>query len=81
MFLAEEAAKSAGGFQFFDIFIIVFTVLIAVGLLRLVKAKDRNKFALGFTTVCLLVFLAVDFLMVLNWFGELQNFQSALFSK
>ena len=79
MFLAEEAAKSTATFSYFDIFMIVFTLLIAWGLFRLVKAKDRNKFALGFTTVCLLVFLAADFLMVLSWMGELRNFQDMIF--
>ena len=79
MFLAEEAAKSTATFDFFDVFMIVFTILIALGLFRLVKAKERNKFALGFTTVCLLVFLLADFLMVLSWMGVLKDFQDAIF--
>lgn len=80
MFLAEEAAtQSAGTFSGFDMFMIAFTVIIAWGLFRLVKSKERNLFALGFTTVCLLVFLVADFLMVLSWMGELRNFQDMIF--
>ena len=81
MFLAEEVANqsTAGTFAAFDIFMIVFTLIIAWGLFRLVKAKERNKFALGFTTVCLLVFLAADGLMFLSWIGQLKNFQNMLF--
>ena len=79
MFLAEEAAHSAGTFAAFDIFMIVFTLVIAIGVFRLAKSKERNKFALGFGTVCLLVFLAADFLMFLSWIGELRNFQDMIF--
>lgn len=80
MFVAEEAAaQSAGSFSGFDFFMIVFTVILAWSLIRLIKSKERNRFALGFTAVCLLVFLAVDFLMVLNWMGELRNFQDMIF--
>lgn len=79
MYVAEEAAKSAGTFAVFDLFMIVFTVIIAIGLARLAKSKERNKFALGFTSVCLLVFLVVDVLMVMSWIGVLGDFQDAVF--
>jgi hypothetical protein len=82
MFLAEEAAKeSAGTFAFFDLFIIVFTIILVAAVYRLAKEKKKNLFALGFATVCLLTFLAVDFLMVLSWMGELKDFQTMLFGE
>lgn len=80
MFLAEEAAaQAAGTFSFFDLFMIAFTVLIAIGVYRLAKQEQKNKFALGFGTLCLLAFLGIDFLVVLSWMGQLQNFQNMLF--
>lgn len=82
MFLAEEAAaQAAGNFSFFDLFMIGFTILIAIGVVRLAKEEKKNKFALGFATLCLLAFLGIDFLMVLSWMGELQNFQAMLFGR
>jgi uncharacterized membrane protein len=79
MFLAEEAATSAGTFATFDIFMIIFTIVIAISVFRLAKSKERNNFALGFASICLLVFLAADFLMFLSWIGQLHNFQAAIF--
>ncbi len=79
MYLAEEAAASAGTFSTFDLFMVAFTVIIAIAVVRLLKAKERNKFAIGFAAVSLLVFLAADFAMVLSWVGQLQNFQNAIF--
>lgn len=80
LFLAEEAVEeSTRSFATFDLFLIVFTIIIAIGAYRLAKAEKRNLFALGFTTVCLLVFLAVDFLMVLSWIGVLGDFQDKIF--
>jgi hypothetical protein len=70
MFLAEAAATT--NFSGFDIFMVVFTVLIALGFIRLLKVKPLNKFALGFAAISLLVFLFSDFLMVLNWLGKLE---------
>lgn len=68
MFLAEGAAAgSASSFHTFDLFMILFTILIAVGLVRLLAAPVKNKFALGFAGVSLLVFLIVDVLMVQSW--------------
>ncbi|MEX1028695.1 MAG: hypothetical protein WDZ91_01465 [Paenibacillaceae bacterium] len=80
--LAEAAVEeSTRSFAIFDLFMIVFTIIIAIGVIRLARAENRNKFALGFATVSLLVFLLVDFLMVLSWFGVLENFQDAIFGK
>jgi hypothetical protein len=68
MFLSEATTSNFAGF---DIFMIAFTVLIAIGLFRLLRAKPQNKFAIGFAGIALVVFLFADFLMVLNWMGKL----------
>jgi hypothetical protein len=78
--LAEAAVGgSTKSFAIFDLFMVVFTIIIAIGVIRLARAEKRNIFALGFTTVCLLTFLLVDFLMVLSWFGLLESFQDKIF--
>lgn len=71
MFLAEEVIEESTRFFMFDVFMILFTIVIAIGLFRLVKAPKKNMFAIGFTTVCLLIFLGTDILMVMNWMGRL----------
>lgn len=68
---ATEAASTTVNFYMFDIFMLLFTVVIAIGLFRLLKSDRRNLFALGFTSICLLVFLATDALMIMNWLGKL----------
>lgn len=72
MFLAQTTTETTGfNFQGFDIFMIAFTILIAWGVIRLAKQKEKNKLALGFSTVALIVFLFTDVLMVMNWFNML----------
>jgi hypothetical protein len=64
MFLAEEAAK-ASSFDPFDILMLVFTVLIFIGFVRLLMQRPRkNIFAIGFTAVSLALFLYVDYIMI-----------------
>ncbi len=64
MFLAEEAAK-ASSFDPFDILMLVFTVLIFIGFVRLLMQRPRkNIFAIGFTAVSLGLFLYVDYIMI-----------------
>ncbi len=76
MFLAEEAVEKTGGsFTGLDIFMILFTILIAAGVYRLIKQEKKNLFAIGFGTISLLTFLLVDLLMMLNWFGLLEGVQ------
>ncbi|WP_128896815.1 DUF2759 family protein [Longirhabdus pacifica] len=70
LFLAAEA-EAAGGFDPWDIFMILFTIVIAIGFVRLIAAKQKNLFAIGFAGVSLAVFLFLDVLMVRNWFGLL----------
>ncbi|BBI36096.1 hypothetical protein [Cohnella abietis] len=68
MFLVENAAESASAYEHFDIFMIIITVLIAVGLVRLLLTRPRkNMFAIGFTAVALVVFIAADVKMISGW--------------
>ncbi|WP_379135481.1 hypothetical protein [Paenibacillus sp. sgz500958] len=67
MLLAEAVATGASKFHTFDVFMILFTIIISIGLFRLIKAPQRNKFAIGFALVSLLVFLISDYAMVMNW--------------
>jgi len=70
MFLAaEEAAKSA--FEPFDIMMLLFTIVIFIGWVRLLMARPKkNIFAIGFTTVSLGVFLFANYIMIFKvWLG------------
>jgi arginine exporter protein ArgO len=67
MLFAEEAAATASTFTWFDPFILLFTIVIAIGLVRLLAAPRKNLFAIGFTTVAFLVFGFMDFLMIQGW--------------
>ncbi|CAM3610454.1 MULTISPECIES: hypothetical protein [Paenibacillus] len=67
MFLAAVSDATAK-FKYFDIFMILFTILIFVGVVRLLMARQKNKFAIAFGIVSLLVFLYSDYAMVTGWF-------------
>lgn len=67
MLLAEEAAQSSSTFTGFDLFIILFTIIIIVGLYRLVVSKKKNYFAIGFCGVSLATFLFMDYIMISGW--------------
>ncbi|MCD9022363.1 hypothetical protein [Cohnella silvisoli] len=68
MFLAEQATEAVSTYEHFDIFMVIFTILIAAGLVRLLLQRPRkNVFAIGFGTVALLVFIAADVKMVSGW--------------
>jgi hypothetical protein len=68
MFLAAKTTEAASAYQNFDIFMVIFTILIAAGLVRLMLQRPRkNVFAIGFGTVALLVFLIADVKMVSGW--------------
>jgi hypothetical protein len=70
MFLAAEAVKATTKtFDVFDIFVLIFTLIIAIGVIRSVAAPQKNKIAIGFGLVSLLVFLFMDMIMVKTWFG------------
>ncbi|MNH87202.1 hypothetical protein D3C87_692370 [compost metagenome] len=68
--LAIEPGETTTTFNMFDIFMLLFTVLILIGVYRLIKARDKNLFAIGFGIVSLLVFLASDFAMIKAWFSS-----------
>ncbi|MBT2291552.1 hypothetical protein J7E73_20980 [Paenibacillus albidus] len=67
MLLAEAAATQPSNFNTFDVFMILFTILIFIGVVRLLKAPQKNKFAIGFGVVSLLVFIISDYAMVMHW--------------
>jgi hypothetical protein len=54
-------------FDYFDFFVIAFTILIAIGVYRSLKAEQKNLVAIGFGGVSLLVFVIMDIIMVKNW--------------
>ena len=66
MFLAENETTST--FSAFDVFMIIFTVIIAAGLIRLLMQRPRkNILAIGFATVSMIVFLVADYKMISGW--------------
>jgi hypothetical protein len=71
MFLAENAEaaeKAASTFTAFDIFMLLFTLLIIIGLIKTLLARPRkNWVALGFGTFALVVFLIADVKMISGW--------------
>lgn len=66
MFLAETT-----NFFGFDIFVILFSIIIAIGFFRLIRAEKKNLFAIGFAFIALATFLVLDGLVVANWMGKL----------
>ncbi|TYP75769.1 DUF2759 family protein [Paenibacillus methanolicus] len=64
---AAEAATSTSLFDPYDIVMILFTIVILIGLFRLVKQRNKNYFAIGFTLVAAAVFLFSDFVMFQGW--------------
>lgn len=72
----EEAVKQA--FQYWDLFMFAFTILIAWGLYRLLKYDRDNKVGIGFSAVALLLFLFLDVMVVANWMGYLDEIQESL---
>jgi len=68
MYLAEQTGEAASTFQTFDIFMLIFTILIAIGLVRLLMQRPRkNYFAIGFTIIALAIFLFADYVMISGW--------------
>ncbi|GAB2719546.1 DUF2759 family protein [Paenibacillus thermoaerophilus] len=70
MYLAEEAAAEVSRVQAFDFIMLAFTIVIAIGVFRLLKAPQKNIFAIGFGIVSLAVFLFIDVLMIMYWMGS-----------
>lgn len=71
MFLAEAAATTASIFNGFDPFVVLFTIIILIGVIRLLAASKKNLFAIAFGLVSLIVFLIMDAVMVMGWMGKL----------
>lgn len=67
MLLAEAAEASTSTYTSFDIYVLIFTVVIAIAVIRQLINPRRNLFALGFGTVALLVFLFMDVIMIKGW--------------
>ncbi|MBM7566433.1 hypothetical protein [Paenibacillus sacheonensis] len=65
MFLAENASTALAKFDPMDIMMLLFTIVIFIGWIRLIMARPKkNVFAIGFTTVALLVFLFANYVMI-----------------
>ncbi|MFD0590698.1 hypothetical protein ACFQZE_22160 [Paenibacillus sp. GCM10027627] len=65
MFLAEEATEVVKGYEPFDFFMLVITIIIAIGFIRLIMARPKkNLFAIAFTAVSLGLFLFIDYVMI-----------------
>lgn len=69
MLLAAAPGEVTTTFNGFDIFMILFTVVILIGVVRLLKEPKKNLFAIGFGVFSLLVFLASDAIMLMAWFS------------
>lgn len=68
MFLTEQTEEVVSTFAGFDIFMVLFTILIAIGLVRLLLQRPRkNLFAIGFAAVALIIFLVADVKMISGW--------------
>lgn len=69
MRLLAAATEATSNFHGFDIFMLLFTAIIFIGVVRLMVARPKkNYFAIGFGIVSLLVFLASDAVMISGWF-------------
>ncbi|NEW08809.1 DUF2759 family protein [Paenibacillus sp. SYP-B3998] len=66
MLFAEEAV-STSTYTTFDIYVLIFTIIIAIAFIRQLISPKKNVFALGFAGVSLLVFGIMDVVMVSGW--------------
>ncbi|MBO7747268.1 MULTISPECIES: hypothetical protein [Paenibacillus] len=64
MYLAETATTALAKFDPMDIMMLLFTIVIFIGWIRLITSPKKNKFAIGWTTVSLLVFLFANYVMI-----------------
>jgi hypothetical protein len=67
LYAAAATAAKTSTFSGFDPFVIIFTIVIAIGFLRLLTAKKKNKFAIGFSFVALVVFALMSVVAVSGW--------------
>ena len=65
MYFAEAATSTLAKFDPMDIMMLLFTVVIFIGWVRLLMARPKkNVFAIGFATVSLAVFLFANYVMI-----------------
>lgn len=65
MYLAEAAVSTLTKFDPMDILMLLFTIVIFIGWVRLLTARPKkNVFAIGFATVSLAVFLFANYVMI-----------------
>jgi multisubunit Na+/H+ antiporter MnhC subunit len=67
MILAAEGAAKTSTFSGFDPFVLIITLLIAIGVFRLFRAEKKNLFAIAFGLVSLAVFVFMDVVMISGW--------------
>jgi hypothetical protein len=67
MLFAAEQAAAPSTYTSFDLYVLVFTVVIVIGFIRLLMAKKKNPFAIGFTLVALATFGIMDVVMISGW--------------
>ncbi|WP_334072110.1 MULTISPECIES: DUF2759 family protein [Paenibacillus] len=68
--LLAAAGEVTTTFNGFDIFMILFTIVIFIGVVRLLRERPKkNLFAIGFGLLSLLIFLASDAIMIKSWFS------------
>ncbi|MBD0384133.1 hypothetical protein [Paenibacillus sedimenti] len=67
MLLAAEAAATTSTYSGFDIYVLIFTVVIAIAFIKQLISPKRNLFALGFAGVSLIVFGIMDVVMIRGW--------------
>ncbi len=65
--LLAEAAATTSTYTSFDIYVLIFTVIIAIAVIRQLINPRRNLFALGFAGVSLIVFGFMDYVMIRGW--------------
>ena len=64
MYLAETASTALAKFDPMDIMMLLFTIVIFIGLVRLVMSPKKNKFAIGWAAVSFLVFAFANYVMI-----------------
>ncbi|KRF34029.1 DUF2759 family protein [Paenibacillus sp. Soil787] len=65
--LLAEAAATTSTYTSFDIYVLIFTVVIAIAVIKQLINPRRNLFALGFAGVALIVFGIMDVVMIRGW--------------
>jgi len=66
---AEQSSGSGLNFNGFDIFMFVFTLILAIAVFRLLRAKEKNIFAILFSLAALGTFVFLDITMIRLWFA------------